>query len=69
MHKKTGSSVSLKDIIMGKEKVNESESLSSTEGRTQKSLKKTKSSTNLAGLLKKKSKRNLQDESKSQANN
>ena len=68
MHKKTGSSVSLKDMIMGKEKNNDTGSVSSTEGNTQKSPKKTKSSTNLAGLLRKRSRKDLHQDSRNQEN-
>ena len=67
MHKKTGSTVSLKEMIMGKERNKDDGSISSTEGRT-KSPKKTKSSTNLAGLLKKRSRKNLQEDSRNQEN-
>lgn len=67
MHKKTGSTVSLKEMIMGKERNNDAGSISSTEGRT-KSPKMTKSSTNLAGLLKKRSRKNLQEDSRNQEN-
>ncbi len=63
MHKKTGSTASLKEMIMGKDKNNEVGSMSSTEGRI-KSPKKSKSSTNLAGLLKKRSRKNLQEDSR-----
>ena len=64
MHKKIGSSVSLKEMIMGKEKTSNTGSLSSTEGYPVKSPKKVKSSTNLAALLKKRSKRNLNENDK-----
>ena len=67
MHKKTGSTVSLKEMIMGKEKNNDAGSISSAEGRTE-SPKKSKSSTNLAGLLKKRSRKNLQENSRNQEN-
>jgi hypothetical protein len=67
MHKKTGSSVSLKDLIMGKERQDDSGSVSSTEARTQ-SPKKNKSTVNLSGLLKKKSKKDLQAETRNQEN-
>ena len=68
MHKKTGSTVSLKDLIMGRDKQTDNGSVSSTEARVQKSPKKTKSSTNLAGLLKKKSKKDLHEDSRNQEN-
>ena len=67
MHKKTGSTVSLKEMIMGKDKSHETGSISSTEGRMP-SPKKIKSSTNLAGLLKKRSRKNLQEDSRNQEN-
>ncbi|RMZ86368.1 hypothetical protein DV736_g6407, partial [Chaetothyriales sp. CBS 134916] len=70
MHKKTGSSVSLKELIMGGTKDSSSRSGDSgsdgspaAEAKPQRSPKKTKSSTNLAGLLKKKkSKRDVGDD-------
>jgi len=61
-HKKSGSSVSLKGLILGKDKTSDCGSISSTEGRRTKSPKKVKSSTNLSGLLKKKSRKDLRDE-------
>jgi Diaphanous GTPase-binding Domain len=68
MHKKTGSSVSLKEMIMGKQKSSDAASVSSTDGPPLKSPKKTKSSTNLAGLLKKRSRKDLHADSKNQEN-
>ncbi|RMZ82524.1 hypothetical protein DV737_g2032, partial [Chaetothyriales sp. CBS 132003] len=70
MHKKTGSSVSLKELIMGGAKDSSNRSGDSgshgsptAEAKPQKSAKKTKSSTNLASLLKKKkSKRDLHED-------
>ncbi|KAJ9605574.1 hypothetical protein H2200_010231 [Cladophialophora chaetospira] len=68
-HKKTGSSVSLKELILGKEKVADNGSVSSVEGRVAEGkLKKVKSSTSLSGLLKRKSKKDLRTESKDQEN-
>jgi hypothetical protein len=68
MHKKTGSSVSLKEIMLGKSKQTESSVDSLNEKVLPKSPKKTKSSTNLAGLLKKKSRRDLQEDVRNQEN-
>ncbi len=68
-HKKTGSSVSLKGLILGKEKGADTGSVSSTEGLTAgNKLKKVKSVTSLGGLLKRKSKKDLREESKNQEN-
>ena len=68
-HKKTGSSVSLKGLLLGKEKGANTGSVSSTEGRAvDDKLKKTKSATNLSGLLKRRSKKNLREEINDQEN-
>lgn len=68
-HKKTGSSVSLKSLLRGKEKSLECETNSSTEERVvEKKPKKVKSATNLTGLLKRKSKRDLNEEARDQEN-
>ena len=67
MHKKTGSSVSLKEMIMGKDRKNDVEDAFTGE-KVQKSPKKVKSSTNLAGLLKKRSRKNLQEDVRNQEN-
>jgi hypothetical protein len=62
-HKKSGSSVSLKTLLMGKDKASATGSVSSTDGQAaEKMLKKTKSATNIAGLLKKKSKKDLKED-------
>ncbi|KIX05197.1 uncharacterized protein Z518_06069 [Rhinocladiella mackenziei CBS 650.93] len=62
-HKKAGSSVSLKGFMLGKEKNPDSGSVSSIEERvTEKKPKKVKSATNLTGLLKRKSKKDLREE-------
>ncbi|EXJ70816.1 uncharacterized protein A1O5_05806 [Cladophialophora psammophila CBS 110553] len=69
-HKKTGSSVSLKGIILGKEKSACNGSVSSDEGRTIDSkLKKVKSAGNLSGLLKRRSKKDLREEDNNSNNN
>ncbi|EXJ81847.1 hypothetical protein A1O1_07912 [Capronia coronata CBS 617.96] len=61
-HKKTGSSVSLKGFILGKEKSPETGSDSSTEVQTiEKKPKKVRSAANLTGLLKRKSKKDLRE--------
>src|SRR5271163_2321191 len=55
MHKKTNSSISLKGFMKSKEKPADCGSMSSSDGRNENHKpKKTKSSTNLAGLLRKK---------------
>ncbi|KPI43641.1 GTPase-binding protein rid1 [Cyphellophora attinorum] len=61
MHQKTGSSVSLKDLILGRQ---EDQKMASPT----KSPKKTKSSTNLAGLLRKRSKKDLKEPPRNQEN-
>lgn len=64
-HKKTGSSVSLKGLILGKEKNIDASSVSSSEGRTvEKKPKKVRSAANLTGLLKRKSKKDLREDEK-----
>lgn len=68
-HEKTGSSVSLKGLILGKEKGADSGSMSSADGRaTDTPLKSVKSASNLSGLLKRKSKKDLKEESITQEN-
>jgi hypothetical protein len=68
-HKKTGSSVSLKGLILGKERAADTGSVSSTEGRVaDNKLKKVKSATNLTGLLKRRSRKDLKEESNNQEN-
>ena len=57
-HKKTNSAISLKDFMKSKTSATEPESLSSANGRDHKP-KKTKSSTNLSGLLRKRSKKDI----------
>lgn len=56
-HKKTGSTTSLKDFIMGKEKNQDV----LTDSKDENKPKKKKSTTNLVGLLKKRSKKDLKD--------
>ena len=68
MHKKTGSTVSLKDIIMGKDKNAALDGASGPQTSPMKSPKKNKSSTNLAGLLKKRSKKDLKEDTRNQEN-
>ncbi|EXJ76885.1 hypothetical protein A1O3_10042 [Capronia epimyces CBS 606.96] len=69
-HKKTGSSISLKGLILGKERNFDSSSVSSTEGRAiEKKPKKVKSAANLTGLLKRKSKKDLREETTCGENN
>ncbi|KIX97370.1 uncharacterized protein Z520_06822 [Fonsecaea multimorphosa CBS 102226] len=69
-HKKSGSSVSLKGIILGKEKSTGTGSVSPVEGHTADSkLKKVKSASNLTGLLKRRSKKDLREENNSNSNN
>lgn len=64
MHKKTNSSVSIKSFMKSKDKRVDNESVSSTDDRPENQrLKTTKSSTNLSGLLKKRSKKDLKIES------
>jgi hypothetical protein len=64
MHKKTNSSVSIKNFMRGKDKSGDRESAVSTDGRPEdQKPKKSKSSTNLSALLKKKSKKDLKAES------
>ena len=63
MHKKTNSSVSIKSFMKIKDKSVGVDILSSTDGRIENQKpRKTKSSTNLAGLLKKRSKKDLKSE-------
>ncbi|OAP55840.1 hypothetical protein AYL99_09992 [Fonsecaea erecta] len=62
-HKKTGSSVSLKGIILGKEKSAGTVGVSPIEGHTaDNKLKKVKSASNLTGLLKRRSKKDLKED-------
>ncbi|KAH0829590.1 hypothetical protein AYO21_07564 [Fonsecaea monophora] len=69
-HKKTGSSVSLKGIILGKEKSTDTGSISPIEGNTaDKKLKKVKSASNLTGLLKRRSKKDLREENNRNSSN
>ncbi|KEF57735.1 uncharacterized protein A1O9_05655 [Exophiala aquamarina CBS 119918] len=68
-HKKTASSVSLKGFILGKEKPLDTGSVSSAEGWiVEKKPKKVKSATNLGGLLKRKSKKDLKEDIRDQEN-
>ena len=68
-HKKTGSSVSLRGIILGKEKPSDTGSVSSIDGRIdEKKPKKVKSATNISGLLKRKSKKDLREDIRDQEN-
>ena len=64
MHKKSNSSVSIKNFMKSKDKVVDSEIAPSTDGRPENQKpRKSKSSTNLSGLLKKRSRKDLQAES------
>lgn len=64
MHKKTNSSISISSFMKGKDKSVDSESAASIDDRPENQKpKKSKSSTNLRGLLKKKSKKDLNVES------
>lgn len=65
MHKKASSTVSLKELIMGRQSVDDG---SRSERSLSSSPKKQKSSTNLAGLLKKKSKKDLKEPARNQEN-
>ncbi|ETN43243.1 uncharacterized protein HMPREF1541_02402 [Cyphellophora europaea CBS 101466] len=65
MHKKTSSSVSLRDLIMGRQA--EDNGIRADRSATS-SPKKQKSSTNLAGLLKKKSRKDLKEPARNQEN-
>lgn len=61
MHKKTGSATSFKEFLLGRDKSSDAESKVKDEDKVCKP-KKVKSSTNLASLLKKKSKRDLKSD-------
>jgi hypothetical protein len=64
MHKKTNSSVSIRNFMKSKDKSPDTSNLPSPDGGVEnRKPKKTKSSTNLTGLLKKKSKKDLRSES------
>jgi hypothetical protein len=66
-HKKTGSSVSLKGLILGKEKASHVNTDSSNDATVSESkLKKVKSGSNLTALLKRKSKKDLREEAKNE---
>lgn len=66
-HKKTGSSVSLRGFILGKDKGIDCEPGSTTEDRAaDKKPKKVKSTTNLTDLLKRRSKKDLREEARRQ---
>lgn len=69
-HKKTGSSVSLRGFILGKEKHSNTGSVSSNDERivVEKKPKKVKSAANLTGLLKRKSKKDLREDIRDQEN-
>ncbi|KIW14214.1 hypothetical protein PV08_06995 [Exophiala spinifera] len=73
LHKKTGSSVSLKSLIRGKEKsTTECGSVSPTEAEAsaiEKKPKKIKSTANLSDLLKRRSKKDLREQADSQEHN
>lgn len=62
MHKKTGSATSFKGFLLGREKSNESDTKPKDDDAKSEKTKKSKSSTNLAGLLKKRSKKDLKQE-------
>ncbi|KAI1613011.1 armadillo-type protein [Exophiala viscosa] len=67
-HKKTGSSVSLKGFLRGRER-NEGDNIASTEEQVvENKPKKVKSATNLTGLLKRKSKKDLKEEARDREN-
>lgn len=62
-HKKTNSAVSLKSFMKSKEKNSDCDSLNSSDGHDHsRKPKKTKSSTNLSGLLRKRSRREMKSE-------
>ncbi|KAK5958386.1 hypothetical protein OHC33_000228 [Knufia fluminis] len=65
MHKKTGSATSFKGFLLGRERSNDENSKPGEENAKEKKSKKTKSSTNLASLLKKRSKKDLKADNKS----
>ena len=64
MHQKTSSTVSLKDIILGRQ----DDGTADQKMSPTKSPKKTKSSTNLVGLLRKRSKKDLKEPQRNQEN-
>ena len=67
MHKKADSSVSISSIFGSKDKQSDTRSIHTSEGQKENQKpKKSKSSTNLTTLLKKRSKRNLKDDGASQ---
>ena len=66
MHKKTGSTTSLKGFLLGREKSNDDCTSSKDEAIKPAKPKKSKSSTNLASLLKKRSKKDLKSEDKNE---
>lgn len=59
LHKKTGSATSFKGFFSGREKSNDGENKAKDDNAKPEKAKKSKSSTNLAGLLKKRSKKDL----------
>ncbi|KAK5072997.1 hypothetical protein LTR64_000596 [Lithohypha guttulata] len=64
MHKKTGSATSFKGFLLGREKSNDGTVKSKDESSKENRPKKSKSATNLASLLKKRSKKDLKSECK-----
>ncbi len=69
MHKKTQSSSSFRSLIGGKDRQTDARSVTSLEEKNENHKpKKSKSSTNLGALLKKKSKKSLKEESHEQEN-
>lgn len=59
MHKKSGSTTSIKTFLFGREKNNDKENEQDNKDEASTKPKKSKSSTNLSGLLKKRSKKDL----------
>jgi len=66
MHKKTGSATSFKGFLLGREKSNEENAKPKDNSAKEGKPKKTKSSTNLTSLLKKRSKKDLKADNKSE---
>jgi len=66
MHKKTGSATSFRGFLLGREKSNDENVKPKDDRAKEGKPKKTKSSTNLASLLKKRSKKDLKADSKSE---
>lgn len=64
MHKKSGSTTSIKTFLFGREKQNDKENDKDDKDETLAKPKKSKSSTNLSGLLRKRSKKDLRADGK-----